>query len=86
MKLSSDVHRIQLIHTMERNKHSKEQDEEIKIPKINTNIANLNTVTRYCANNFLQCNVGGNHVILILKKDVSASVPKSSNRLYNSNQ
>ena len=86
MNLSSDVHRIQLIHTMERNKHSQEQDEEMKIPKQNTNIANLNTVTRYRTNNFSQCNVGGNHAIIILKKDVSASVPKSSNRLYNSNQ
>ena len=36
MKLSSDVHRIQPIHTMEKNKHLKEQDEEIKIPKQNT--------------------------------------------------
>ena len=65
MKLFADVHRIQLIHTMKRNKHSKEQDEEIKIPKQNTNIANLNTVTRYRTNNFLQCNLGGNHAIII---------------------
>ena len=36
MKLSLDVHRIKPIHTMEKNKHIKEQDEEIKIPKQNT--------------------------------------------------
>ena len=36
MKLSLDVHRIQPIHTMEKNNHLKEQDEEIKIPKQNT--------------------------------------------------
>ena len=30
-------------------------------------------------------NAGGNHAIIIFKKDVSASVPESSNHLYYSN-
>ena len=36
MKLSSGVHRIQPVNTVERNNHLKEQDQEIKIPKQNS--------------------------------------------------
>ena len=73
-------YRIQPIHVMERIKHSKEQDEEIKISKQNRPycIANFNTTTRYLKTTFH--NAGENHATIILKKDVRASVPKSSKR------
>ena len=63
MKLSSDVHRIQPIHTMEKNKHLKEQDEETKIPKQNTA-----SPIPHSKGDTLQTtfhNAGGNHAIII---------------------
>ena len=66
MKLSSHARRIQPVHTMERSKHLKGQDEEIKFPKQNTASPILVQQRDIIQTTFHDAN--GNHAIIILSR------------------